>query len=233
MVRLLRVRLALIKIAPSILSADFSSLGNAVREAEDGGADYIHIDVMDGHFVPNLTVGPPVVAAIRRATRLPLDVHLMVEAPEDFLEDFANAGANIVSVHVEACRHLHRAVQHLRDLGVKPSITLNPMTGLETLWEVLPFVDQVLVMTVNPGFAGQSYIPTMKDKVRRLAEAIADRHASVEIEVDGGIGPDQVTELVEVGARVFVAGTAVFHHPAGIAAGISALRHAAAKDHDS
>ena len=216
----------MIKIAPSILSADFADLGAAVAAAEAGGADYIHVDVMDGHFVPNITIGPPVVAAVRQVTRLPLDVHLMIEAPERYLADFAQAGANILTVHVETCPHLHRTVQQIRELGVKPGVTLNPGTSLMTLREILPFVDQVLVMTVNPGFGEQSYIGTMTNKIARLAEMIGEGGFSVEIEVDGGIDASTAPDVVSAGARVLVAGTAVFGHPQGIAAGIAALRQA-------
>ena len=217
----------MIKIAPSILAADFADLGAAVRAAAEGGADYIHVDVMDGHFVPNLTIGPAVVAALRRVTSLPLDVHLMIETPERYLADFARAGADLLTVHVETCPHLHRTVQLIRELGVKPGVTLNPATGLETIYETLPFVEQVLVMTVNPGFGGQSYIPTMTDKIARLAAMIAGRAPGVEIEVDGGIDVMTAASVARAGARVLVAGTAVFHHPQGVAAGIAALREAA------
>lgn len=217
----------MIKIAPSILSADFAALGAAIREAEAAGADYIHVDVMDGHFVPNLTIGPPVIAALRGQTRLPFDVHLMIEAPERSLADYARAGADILTVHVEACPHLHRTVQQIRELGARPSVTLNPATSLETVREILPFVDQVLVMTVNPGFGGQSFIPTMTDKVARLAAMIARAGLDVDIEVDGGVDATTAPALVQAGARVLVAGTAVFRHPAGVAGGIAALRGAA------
>lgn len=218
----------MIKIAPSILAADFADLGAAVRAAGAAGADYIHVDVMDGHFVPNITLGPPVVAALHRATGLPLDVHLMIKAPERYLADFAHAGAAILTVHVETCPHLHRTVQQIRELGVHPGVTLNPATPLETVREILPYVDQILVMTVNPGFGGQSYIPTMTAKIARLAEMIAAAGLRVEIEVDGGIDTDTAPEAVRAGARVLVAGTAVFGHPAGVAAGIRALREATA-----
>jgi len=217
-----------IKIAPSILAADFADLGSAVRAAEAADADYIHVDVMDGHFVPNITVGPLVVAAVRRVTRLPLDVHLMIEAPERYLADFAQAGASIITVHVEACPHLHRTIQLIRELGRRPGVTLNPATSLETVREILPAVDQVLVMTVNPGFGGQSYIPTMTGKVARLAEMIDAAGLHVDIEVDGGIDPETAPEVIRAGARVLVAGTAVFGHPNGVAAGIKALRAASA-----
>jgi ribulose-phosphate 3-epimerase len=213
-----------IKIAPSILSSDFANLEAAVRAAEEGGADYIHVDVMDGHFVPNITVGPPVVAALRKVTDLPLDVHLMITAPDRYLLDFASAGATIVTVHVETCPHLHRTVEHMQQLGLRPGVTLNPATSLETVREILPYVDQVLVMTVNPGFGGQSYIPTMTDKVWRLAQMIAECGSSAEIEVDGGIDTDTAAEVVGAGAQVLVAGTAVFNCAGGVAAGIRQLR---------
>ncbi len=217
----------MVKIAPSILSADFAALGADVQAAEAGGADYIHIDVMDGRFVPNMTVGPLVVAAVRRVTRLPLDVHLMIEAPERYLADFAAAGANILTVHVEACPHLYCTVQQIRELGVVPGVTLNPATPLEMLREILPFVRQVLVMTVNPGFGGQVYIPTMTDKIARLRAMIDERGLEIDIEVDGGIDAETAPVVVAAGATVLVAGTAVFQHPDGIAAGIAGLRKAA------
>ncbi|PKO22198.1 MAG: ribulose-phosphate 3-epimerase [Chloroflexi bacterium HGW-Chloroflexi-1] len=221
----------MIKIAPSILSADFADLGADVRAAEAGGADYIHVDVMDGRFVPNITIGPLVVAAVRRVTSLPLDVHLMIEAPERYLADFAQAGANILTVHVETCPHLHRTMQQIRELGVKPGVTLNPATSLESVREILPYVDQVLVMTVNPGFGGQSYIATMTEKIAWLAEMIAGGGFSAEIEVDGGIDAYTTPEVVSAGARVLVAGAAVFGHPQGIAAGIAALRQVVPRVH--
>ncbi len=216
----------LIKIAPSILAADFANLGGAVRAAEVGGADYIHVDVMDGHFVPNLTVGPVVVAAVRRATSLPLDVHLMIKSPERYLSDFAQAGADILTVHVEACRHLHRITEQISELGMKPGVSLNPATSLEAVREILPFVRQVLVMTVNPGFGGQSYIPTMTDKVARLARMIADARLELDIAVDGGIDVVTAPVVVDAGATVLIAGTAVFGHSAGVAGGIEELRYA-------
>ena len=217
----------MVKIAPSILAADFAELGAAVRAAEAAGADYIHVDVMDGHFVPNITIGPPVVAALRKTTKLPLDVHLMIDAPDRFLADFAKAGADIITVHVETCPHLHRTVQAIRDLGAKPGVTLNPATSLETVCEILPYVDQVLVMTVNPGFGGQSYIPTMTDKIARLAAMIAATRRAVDIEVDGGIDPITAPMVVGAGATVLVAGTNVFRNSHGLAVGMSELRAAA------
>jgi len=216
-----------VKIAPSILAADFADLGSAIRAAEAAGADYIHVDVMDGHFVPNITIGIPVVAALRRATRLPLDVHLMIAAPERYVADFAKAGADIITVHVEACPHLHRTVQQIHELGVRPGVVLNPATALETVHEILPYVDMVLLMTVNPGFGGQSYIPTMTAKIARLAAMIAETGRAIDIEVDGGIDVRTTPEVVAAGATVLVAGTAVFGHPGGITGGIAALRAAA------
>ena len=190
-----------VKIAPSILAADFADLGSAIRAAEAAGADYIHVDVMDGHFVPNITVGIPVVAALRRATRLPLDVHLMITVPERFLADFAGAGADIITVHVEACPHLHRTVQQIRELGARPGVSLNPATSLETVREILPYVDLILIMSVNPGFGGQNYIPTMTAKIARLAALIAETGREIEIEVDGGIDVRTTPEVVAAGAR--------------------------------
>src|SRR3990172_2978400 len=201
----------MVKPPPSIQSADFSRLGQQAAEAEAAGADYIHVDVMDGHFVPNLTIGPVVVAALRSATRLPLDVHLMIEAPERYLADYAKAGADILTVHVEACCHLHGALQQIKGLGVKAGISLNPGTSLSTLEEVLPLVDLVLVMSVNPGFSGQSFIPSSVDKVKRLREMLDRAGLTPEIEVDGGIGPLTAPAVVKAGAEVLVAGSAVYN----------------------
>jgi ribulose-phosphate 3-epimerase len=217
----------MLKIAPSILAADFAHLGEAVQAAEAGGADYAHVDVMDGHFVPNISIGVPVVAALKKITGLPLDVHLMITQPERYVAEFIEAGASILTVHVEACTHLHRVVQQIRDLGARPSVTLNPATSLETVREILPYVDQVLIMSVNPGFGGQSYIPTMTDKIARLRAMIDGAGRDIDIEVDGGIDVDTASEVVAAGANVLVAGTAVFRHPAGVAGGIRTLREAA------
>ena len=217
----------MIKIAPSILAADFAALGAAVRAAEAAGADYVHVDVMDGHFVPNLTIGPPVVSAVRQVTDLPLDVHLMIEAPDRYLEAFAQAGADILTVHVETCPHLHNTIQQISDLGVTPGVTLNPATSLESVREILPFVEQVLIMSVNPGFGGQRYIATATDKISRLAAMIEASGREIDIEVDGGIDVHTAGQVVRAGATVLVAGTAIFGHPAGIAAGIASLRSAA------
>ena len=217
-----------VKIAPSILAADFARLGEAVAAIESAGADYVHVDVMDGHFVPNISIGIPVVAALRKVTGLPLDVHLMIEAPERYLADFARAGADILTVHVETCPHLHRTVQLIRELGVKPSVTLNPATSLETVREILPYVDQVLIMSVNPGFGGQSFIESATGRLARLKRMLADAGARADIEVDGGIDAETARVVVEAGANVLVAGTSVFRHREGVAAGIAALRAAVA-----
>jgi ribulose-phosphate 3-epimerase len=213
-------------IAPSILSADFLQLGDQIRACETAGADWIHVDVMDGHFVPNLTMGPFVVSACRRATRLPLDVHLMIEKPERLLEQFAGAGASHLTVHVETCPHLHRTLEHIRSLGCKAGVTLNPGTPAAAIEPVLPFADLVLVMSVDPGFSGGAYIPEMVDKVAEL-RAMLDRIGSPAwLEVDGGITPETLPEMHAAGATAFVSATAVFKNPQGIAAGIRSLREA-------
>lgn len=199
-----------LRIAPSILAADFAALGEAVRAAERGGADLIHLDVMDGHFVPNLTIGPPVVRSLRRVTRLPLDVHLMIEEPDRYLEAFAEAGASILTVHVEAAVHLHRTVTHIRRLGLQAGVALNPATPVVALEEVAPEVDLVLVMTVNPGFGGQTFIHRSQDKIR-TARALLERAGSgAMIEVDGGIDCETAPGVVAAGAEVLVAGSAIF-----------------------
>jgi ribulose-phosphate 3-epimerase len=199
-----------IKIAASILSADFCHLGGAVRAAEQGGADYIHCDVMDGQFVPNITIGPLVVSAVRRATSLPLDVHLMIAHPERYIPLFADAGASNLTVHVETCPHLHRTVQQIRELDVGASVTINPATPLATLDEILPYVDMVLLMTVNPGFGGQAFIETMLQKIAHLRETVDRRGLDVQIEVDGGVNVNTVRSVVAAGARVLVSGSAIF-----------------------
>lgn len=213
-------------LAPSILSADFTRLGAVLAELEAQGADWVHIDVMDGHFVPNLTMGPVVVAACRRATRLPLDVHLMVERPEALLPAFVEAGADSVTLHVEATPHIHRALQQARALGVRVGVALNPGTPAVAVEPVLPQVDLVLVMTVNPGFAGQRFLPEVLPKVRAV-RALLDRvNPQALLQVDGGINAETLPLAREAGAQVFVAASAVFGHPEGIAGGLQALRAA-------
>ncbi len=213
----------MIKIAPSILSADFSRLGEDVQAVDRAGADYIHVDVMDGHFVPNITIGPLVVAALRKITAKPLDVHLMIENPDRYISDFAKAGADIITVHQEAVPHLHRTVQLIKSLGKKAGISLNPATPVETLDIILDELDLVLVMSVNPGFGGQTFIPSALDKIRALRQRITARGLVTELEVDGGVKIDNIHEVVAAGADVLVAGSAVFN-TADYAATILALR---------
>jgi ribulose-phosphate 3-epimerase len=201
----------MIKIAPSILSADFSKLGEEVKEAEKAGADLIHIDVMDGHFVPNITIGPMVVEAIRKVTTLPLDVHLMIEEPEEFLKDFIKAGADYVTVHIEASIHLHRTVHWIKESGVKAGVSLNPATPIWGLDHILPDLDMVLLMSVNPGFGGQGFIPRTRDKVKALREIIREEGYKTEIEVDGGINIDNAADVVKAGADILVMGNAFFN----------------------
>ena len=214
-------------IAPSILASDFGRLGEEVRAVSEAGADWIHVDVMDGHFVPNITIGPPIVAAVKQATDLPLDVHLMIEKPERYIEDFVKAGASTVGVHVEACPHLHRTVAQIREAGARASVSLNPGTPAHAIESVLGDVDQVLVMTVNPGFGGQRFIASMLPKIETLRGWIRDRELSVTLEVDGGIATETIGSAAGAGADVFVAGTAIFG-AADYADAISALRTAAA-----
>ncbi len=218
----------MVKIVPSILSADFTRLGEQVREAEAAGADYIQIDVMDGHFVPNITVGPLVVEAVRRAVQVPLDVHLMIEHPERYIEQFVEAGAHILTVHQEACVHLHRAVQAIRELGARPGVAINPATPVSAIEEILDYVDLVLVMTVNPGFGGQEFIPGTLPKIARLRRMLDERRLPVEIEVDGGIDAETAPQVVRAGATVLVAGSSIFNARASVAENIAVLRRAAA-----
>ncbi len=201
----------MIQIAPSILAANFAILGEEVRAVEQGGASLLHVDVMDGHFVPNLSIGVPVVASLRKATALPLDVHLMVEGPERFIAAFAEAGADMISVHQEATPHLDRAVALIRECGASPGVVLNPATPVAALSEILDRVDFVLVMSVNPGFGGQKFIPATLGKIQQLRELRARYHSAYRIEVDGGVGPENVAELVRAGAEILVAGTSIFH----------------------
>ena len=200
----------MIELAPSILSSDFAHLADQVRSATDGGASLIHVDVMDGHFVPNITIGPPVVKSLRAVTQLPLDCHLMIENPDQYITGFAEAGADWISVHQEVCHHLDRTLHHIKDHDCLAGVVVNPATPVESLTEVLDIVDYVLVMSVNPGFGGQQFIPSALHKIRRLAELRAARGASFRIEVDGGIALDTVGEVVRAGAEVLVAGNAVF-----------------------
>ena len=200
-------------IAPSILSADFSRLGEEVAAIERGGADWVHVDVMDGHFVPNITIGPPVVASIRKITKLPLDVHLMIQDPDKYIEKFAKAGADIITVHVETSPHLHRSVQFIKDQGCKAGVSLNPATSLATLDHILSEVDMVLLMTVNPGFGGQEFIPSVLPKIKRLREKISEKGIGVDIEVDGGVNINTISKVAQAGGNIFVAGNAVFTTP--------------------
>jgi ribulose-phosphate 3-epimerase len=200
----------MIKIAPSILSADFANLQKDIQDVEQGGADYIHIDVMDGHFVPNITIGPLVVEAIRPITKLPLDVHLMIENPDTYIPAFAKAGADIISVHVEACRHLHRTIQLIKAEGVKAGVVINPATPVESIVPILNDVDLVLLMTVNPGFGGQAFITDVLPKISQVRSLITERGLSVEVEVDGGVNPETAALCVDAGADVLVAGSAIY-----------------------
>jgi len=213
-----------VKLAPSILSADFGRLGEQVAEATKAGADYIHVDVMDGHFVPQITIGAPVVAAIRRWTKLPLDVHLMIEAPEQQIGQFAQAGADIITVHIETCPDIHRVVQEIKELGVKVGVSLNPETPAAAISEILPSLDLVLVMTVNPGFGGQSFIESTLDKIARLRAELDEKGLAAGLEVDGGIDAEVAPRVVRAGARVLVAGAAVFNSEQTVEEALGKLR---------
>jgi len=212
------------RIAPSILSADFTRLGEEIKAVEAAGAAWIHIDVMDGHFVPNITMGPLVVEAVRRITRLPLDVHLMIEAPDRYIPDFIKAGADLVAVQAEACPHLHRSVQLIREHGARPGVVLNPATPLSAVEWILIDVDFVMVMSVNPGFGGQQFIPSTLEKIRQLRRLIDERDLTTLIEIDGGVNPESIAAIAQAGVDVFVAGSAIYgkadYHKA-----IAALRH--------
>jgi ribulose-phosphate 3-epimerase len=212
-------------LAPSLLSADFARLGDEIAAVRDGGARLLHLDVMDGHFVPNLTIGPPVVASVRKVTDLPLDVHLMIEDPDRYIERFVEAGADMISVHQEAVRHLHRTVALIRQLGVAAGVAINPGTPVGTLDQILPDLDYVLMMSVNPGFGGQRFIPSVVDKIRAVARQRTERGLAFRIEVDGGVGADTIPTLLEAGADLFVAGSAVYdgRDPRARAAALCAL----------
>jgi ribulose-phosphate 3-epimerase len=213
-------------IAPSLLAADFGAFAEAVRQCDEAGITTYHLDVMDGHFVPNLTYGPPLVRALRPRTRATFDVHLMVEKPDWMLEEFREAGADILTVHAEACTHLHRTLGRIRDLGARAGVALNPATPLCALDHVWDLLDLVLVMTVNPGFGGQSFLGTLLPKIEAAGRHIAQLDHPVTLEVDGGIGAANIRQVAEAGATLIVAGTSVFGHPGGVAAGVSALRSA-------
>lgn len=200
----------MIKIAPSILSADFSKLGEDIKAVEEAGADYIHVDVMDGHFVPNITIGPLVVQAIRPVTKLPLDVHLMIENPDQYIEAFAQAGADIISVHVEATPHLHRTIQFIKKQGVKAGVVINPATPVDLIKHIIQDVDLVLLMTVNPGFGGQAFIESVVPKIKEVSDIVKTQGLDVEIEVDGGVNPETARRCIEAGANVLVAGSAIY-----------------------
>ena len=199
------------KIAPSILSADFSKLGDEIKEVEQAGADYIHVDVMDGHFVPNITIGPLIVDAIRPVTNLPLDVHLMIENPDQYIDQFADSGADIITVHYEACTHLHRTIMHIKEKGVKAGLVINPATPVELIRPILPELDLLLFMTVNPGFGGQSFIPSVLDQIKQADQWRKDMQLDLEFEVDGGINTETAVWCKEAGIDVFVAGSFIFN----------------------
>jgi ribulose-phosphate 3-epimerase len=201
----------MVKIAPSILSADFSRLGEEVIAAEKAGADLVHVDVMDGHFVPNITIGPLVVKAVKKVASIPLDVHLMISAPDKYVRDFADSGADIITVHQEACIHLHRTVQNIKECGVKAAVSVNPATPVSSIEIVLPYVDMVLIMSVNPGFGGQKFIPEALAKIKQLKDIISRNNYRAEIEVDGGVNIDNVAEVVKAGADIVVMGSAFYN----------------------
>lgn len=201
----------MVKIAPSILSADFSRLGEEIIAAEKAGADLIHLDVMDGHFVPNITIGPLVVKAVKKIASKPLDVHLMIEDPDHYIKEFADSGADIITVHEEVCRHLHRSIQNIKECGVKAAVSINPATPVRNIEDILPYLDMVLVMSVNPGFGGQSFIPEMLPKIELLKSIITEKNLRIEIEVDGGVKVDNVADVVNAGADIVVMGSAFYN----------------------
>ncbi|MEJ8553730.1 ribulose-phosphate 3-epimerase [Tepidibacter sp. Z1-5] len=200
----------MIKLAPSILSADFARLLDDVKKVENAGCEYLHIDVMDGHFVPNITLGPSIVKSLRKDVDMVFDVHLMIENPDNYIQDFVNAGADIITVHQETCKHLHRTIQNIKSMGVKACVSLNPATSVETIKHVIDELDMVLIMTVNPGFGGQSFIDGMIDKIKEVRDLANERNLNIEIQVDGGMKPSNVHKAVKAGADVIVAGSAIF-----------------------
>jgi len=222
----MKVKNKQIKLAPSILSADFARLGEQVVEATEAGADYIHIDVMDGHFVPNITIGAPVVASLRSWTHLPLDVHLMIERPERYIADFADCGASIITVHIEACLHLHQTIQLIKKLGLKAGVALNPATPLSSIDEIIPQVDLILIMSVNPGFGGQPFIPETLEKIARLRSILDSRKAKAELEVDGGITINNAPSIAQAGANVLAIGATLFTDKEGIGQALQKIRKA-------
>ena len=201
----------MIKLAPSILSADFARLLEDVKKVEKAGCEYLHIDVMDGHFVPNITLGPAIVKSLRRDVNMVFDTHLMIENPDDYIRDFVDAGSDLIVVHAEACRHLHRTIQNIKSYNVKVGVALNPATSIESIKHIIEDVDMVLIMTVNPGFGGQSFIESMLEKIKELKQLIDDKNLNVDIQVDGGIKPDNIHKVVEAGANIIVAGSAIFN----------------------
>ena len=201
----------MIKLAPSILSADFARLLEDVKKVEKAGCEYLHIDVMDGHFVPNITLGPAIVKSLRRDVNMVFDTHLMIENPDDYIKDFVDAGSDLIVVHAEACRHLHRTIQNIKSYNVKVGVALNRATSIESIKHIIEDVDMVLIMTVNPGFGGQSFIESMLEKIKELKQLIDDKNLNVDIQVDGGIKPDNIHKVVEAGANIIVAGSAIFN----------------------
>lgn len=201
----------MIKLAPSILSADFARLLEDVKKVEKAGCEYLHIDVMDGHFVPNITLGPSIVKSLRKDVNMVFDTHLMIENPDNYIKDFVDAGSDLIVVHAEACRHLHRTIQNIKSYNVKAGVALNPATSIESIKHIIEDVDMVLIMTVNPGFGGQSFIESMLEKIKELKQLIDDKNLNVDIQVDGGIKPDNIHKVVEAGANIIVAGSAIFN----------------------